>query len=192
MVGRGYAIFDSGIGRCGIAWSNAGIVGVHLPEAREIDTRRRLFQLYPEAREQRPPLQAEIAIEGIVLLLRGRACDFSDVVLDMSGIPAFSQRVYEYTRTIPRGVTRTYAEVAAGMRRQGTEQSIAQAISRNPFMIVVPCHRVLEVGNYTDKISPYGGTISKRHLLSVEGTHPVSGKTLFDVLLPVAPPRPHN
>ena len=192
MVGRGYAIFDSGIGRCGIAWSNAGIVGVHLPEAREIDTRRRLFQLYPEAREQRPPLQAEIAIEGIVLLLRGRACDFSDVVLDMSGIPAFSQRVYEYTRTIPRGVTRTYTEVAAGMRRQGTEQSIAQAISRNPFMIVVPCHRVLEVGNYTDKISPYGGTISKRHLLSVEGSHPVSGKTLFDVLLPVAPPRPHN
>jgi methylated-DNA-[protein]-cysteine S-methyltransferase len=192
MVGRGYAIFDSGIGRCGIAWSNVGIVGVHLPEAREIDTRRRLFQLYPEAREQRPPLQAEIAIEGIVLLLRGRACDFSDVVLDMSGIPAFSQRVYEYTRTIPRGVTRTYTEVAAGMRRQGTEHSIAQAISRNPFMIVVPCHRVLEVGNFTDKISPYGGTISKRHLLSVEGTHPVSGKTLFDALLPVAPPRPHN
>jgi methylated-DNA-[protein]-cysteine S-methyltransferase len=192
MVGRGYAIFDSGIGRCGIAWSNVGIVGVHLPEAREIDTRRRLFQLYPEAREQRPPLQAEIAIEGIVLLLRGRACDFSDVVLDMSGIPAFSRRVYEYTRTIPRGVTRTYTEVAAGMRRQGTEHSIAQAISRNPFMIVVPCHRVLEVGNFTDKISPYGGTISKRHLLSVEGTHPVSGKTLFDALLPVAPPRPHN
>jgi methylated-DNA-[protein]-cysteine S-methyltransferase len=89
-------------------------------------------------------------------------------------------------------VTRTYTEVAAGMRRQGTEHSIAQAISRNPFMVVVPCHRVLEVGNYTDKISPYGGTISKRHLLSVEGTHPVSGKTLFDVLLPVAPPRPHN
>jgi methylated-DNA-[protein]-cysteine S-methyltransferase len=192
MAGRGYAIFDSGIGRCGIAWSNAGIVGVHLPEAREIETWRRLFQLYPEAREQRPPLHAEIAIEGIVALLRGQKCDFSDVVLDMSGIPAFSQRVYEYTRTIPRGATRTYAEVAAGMRRQGTEHSIAQAISRNPFMILVPCHRVLEVGNYADKISPHGGTISKRHLLSLEGTHPVSGKTLFDVLLPVAPPRPHN
>jgi methylated-DNA-[protein]-cysteine S-methyltransferase len=192
MVGRGYAIFDSGLGRCGIAWSNAGIVGVHLPEAREIETRRRLFQLYPEAREQRPPPHAEIAIAGIVSLLRGRESDFSDVVLDMSGIPVFSQRVYEYTRTIPRGQTRTYAEVAAGMRREGTEHSIAQAISKNPFMIIVPCHRVLEIGHYADKISPHGGTISKRHLLSVEGTHPVSGKTLFDALLPVAPPRPHN
>ena len=189
MVGRGYAILDSGVGRCGLVWSDAGIVAVDLPEAREIETRRRVLRLYPEAREQRPPRDCDIAIDGIVTLLRGYNSDLSNVTLDMSGIPAFSQRVYEYTRTIPRGVTRTYAEVAAGMRRQGTEQSIAQAISRNPFMIVVPCHRVLEVGNYTDKISPYGGTISKRHLLSVEGTHPVSGKTLFDVLLPVAPPR---
>jgi methylated-DNA-[protein]-cysteine S-methyltransferase len=192
MAGRGYAIFDSGVGRCGIVWSNAGIVAVHLPEAREIDTRRRLFQLYPEAREQRPPQQAEIAIEAIATSLRGRESEFSDVVLDMTGIPAFSQRVYEFTRTIPRGETRTYAEVATQMRREGTAHSVAQAIAKNPFMVVVPCHRVLAAGHYADQISPHGGTISKRHLLSLEGTHPVSGKTLFDVLLPVAPPRPHN
>jgi len=192
MAGRGYAIFDSGIGRCGIVWSNAGIVSVQLPEAREIDTRRRLFQLYPEAREQRPPLHVEIAIEGIATLLRGRESDLSDVVLDMTGIPAFNQRVYEFTRTIPRGSTRTYAEAATGMRREGTQHSISLAIAKNPFMIIVPSHRVLEVGRYADKISPYGGTISKRHLLSLEGTHPVAGKTLFDVLLPVAPPRTHN
>lgn len=192
MAGRGYAIFDSGLGRCGMIWSNAGIVGVHLPEKREIDTRRRLFQLYPDAREQRPPEHAEAAIEAIVKLLRGRESDLSDLVLDMSGIPAFTQRVYEFTRTIRRGETRTYAEVAMQMRRQGTEHSIALAIAKNSFMIVVPCHRVLQVGHYADKISPYGGSISKRYLLSIEGTHPVVGKTLFDVLLPVAPPRPHN
>ena len=56
-------------------------------------------------------------------------------------------------------------------------------------MIIVPCHRVLEAGHYADKISPHGGTISKRHLLSIEGTRPIASKTLFDVLLPVAPPR---
>ena len=50
MTGRGYTIFDTGLGRCGIAWGDLGIIGVQLPEAREIDTRRRLFQLYPEAR----------------------------------------------------------------------------------------------------------------------------------------------
>jgi methylated-DNA-[protein]-cysteine S-methyltransferase len=189
MAGRGYTIFDTMIGRCGIAWGDSGVIGVQLPEAREIETRRRLFRLYPEARELRPPLNVELAIEGIVALLRGKLAELSEVVLDMTGIPAFNARVYQFTRTIPRGETRTYGEVASSLRATGAVHSVAQAISRNPFMIVVPCHRVLEAGGYADKISPNGGTISKRRLLSIEGAKITFSKTLFDVLLPVAPPR---
>ena len=192
MTGRGYSIFDTGIGRCGIAWGDLGVMGVQLPEAREIDTRRRLFQLYPDAREQRPPENVELAIDGIVALLRGGESDLAEVTLDMTGIPAFNQRVYAFARSIPRGETRTYGEVASALRASGAVYSVAQAIARNPFMIIVPCHRVLEAGNYTDKISPNGGAISKRRLLSIEGAHPTASKTLFDVLLPVAPPRAHN
>jgi methylated-DNA-[protein]-cysteine S-methyltransferase len=138
MAGRGYSIFDTGIGRCGIAWGPLGIVGVQLPEAREIETRRRLFLLYPDAREQRPPENVEIAIEGIVALLRGEAADLSDVTLDMTDIPGFNQRVYAVTRTIPRGETCTYNEIASGLRASGAVYSVAQAIGRNPFMIIVP------------------------------------------------------
>ena len=189
MAGRGYTIFDTMIGRCGIAWGDSGVIGVQLPEAREIETRRRLFRLYPEARELRPPLNVEMAIEGIVALLRGEPADLSEVILDMTGIPAFNARVYAFTRTIPRGETRSYGEVATNLRASGAVHSVAQAISRNPFMIIVPCHRVLEAGGYADKISPHGGTISKRRLLSIEGANASASKTLFDVLLPVAPPR---
>jgi methylated-DNA-[protein]-cysteine S-methyltransferase len=192
MSERGFAIFDTGIGRCGIAWGYLGILGVQLPEAREIDTRRRLFQLYPDAREARPPLNTEIAIEGIVALLRGEPADLADVTLDMTGIHAFNQRIYEFTRRIPRGETRTYDEVAASLRLTSAVHSVAQAIARNPFVIIVPCHRVLEAGGYADKISPHGGVISKRRLLSIEGTGSPSSKTLFDVLLPVARPRPQT
>ena len=152
MSGRGYSIFDTSIGRCGIAWGHAGILGVQLPEAREIETRKRLFQLYPDA-----------------------------------------QRVYALTRAIPRGETLTYGEVAAQLRATGAVHSVAQALARNPFVIIVPCHRVLEAGGYADKISPHGGVISKRRLLSIEGAcGTTAGKTLFDVLLPVAPPRPQG
>jgi methylated-DNA-[protein]-cysteine S-methyltransferase len=193
MSGRGYCIFDTGIGRCGIAWSHAGILGVQLPEAREIETRRRLFQLYPEAREQRPPLNTELAIEGIAALLRGEPADFPDVTLDMSAIQAFNQRVYAFTRTIPRGETLTYGEVAVQLKLSGAVHSVAQALARNPFVVIVPCHRVLEAGGYADKISPHGGAISKRRLLSIEGARgATASKTLFDVLLPVAPPRPQG
>jgi methylated-DNA-[protein]-cysteine S-methyltransferase len=192
MAGRGYTIFDTAIGRCGIAWGDLGIIGVQLPEVREIDTRKRLFHLYPEARELRPPVNVEAAIEGIAMLLRGGVSDLSDVTLDMTGIPAFNQRVYAFARSIPCGESRTYADVASALRASGAIHSVAQAIARNPFMIIVPCHRVLEAGHYADKISPNGGVISKRRLLSIEGTHPTTSRTLFDVLLPVAPPRAHN
>ena len=192
MMGRGYTIFDTAIGRCGIAWGDCGIVGVQLPEAREIETRRRLFRLYPDARELAPPLNVETAIDGIAALLRGEAADLSDVRLDMDGIQAFNARVYALTRTIPRGETRTYGEIAASLRASGALHSVAQAIARNPFVIIVPCHRVLEAGGYADRMSPNGGSISRRRLLSIEGAGSPSSKTLFDVLLPVAPPRPQT
>jgi methylated-DNA-[protein]-cysteine S-methyltransferase len=192
MTGRGFTVFGTAIGQCGIAWSDSGIVGVQLPEAREIETRRRLFQLYPEAREFRPPLNVEFAIEGIVALLRGEPSDLSRITLDITGIPPFNARVYAFTRTIPSGETRTYGEVAAALRASGAVHSVAQAISRNPFMLIVPCHRVLEAGSYADRISPNGGSISKRRLLSIEGAGSLGSKTLFDVLLPVAPPRPQG
>ena len=192
MVGRGYTIFDTAIGRCGIVWSNAGILGVQLPETREIDTRRRLLRLYDEAREQRPSLDTEIAIDAIAAMLRGQHVDFTDIALDMQDIPPFSRRVYEFTRTIPRGVTRTYNDVAASLRISGAGHSVAQVMAKNPFMIIVPCHRVLEAGHYADRMSAFGGSISKRRLLSIEGTAPMIGKTLFDVLLPVAAPGPHS
>src|SRR6185437_13348120 len=106
--------------------------------ARELETRRRLFRLYPEAREMSPPPMIAAAIEGVATALRGRDADFSEVALDMEGVSLFSQRVYEFARTIPRGETRTYDEVAIAMRRIGAEFSIAQAIGKNPFMIIVP------------------------------------------------------
>ena len=193
MAGRGYCVFDTMIGRCGIAWGDLGVLGVQLPEAREIETRGRMLRQYPEARELRPPLAVEIAIEGIAASLRGDPADLSDITLDMAGIHAFNARVYQATRAIPRGETRTYGEIAASLRASGAVHSVAQAISRNPFMIIVPCHRVLEAGSYADRISPNGGAISKRRLLSIEGARgTISSKTLFDVLLPVAPPRPQG
>ena len=127
----------------------------------------------------RPPAEIQSAIDGIAALLRGKAAD-------MTGIPPFNARVYEFTRTIPRGETMTYGAVASRLRASGASHSVAQAISRNPFIIIVPCHRVLEAGGYANRISANGGSISKRRLLSIEGAGDPSTKTLFDVLLSVS------
>ncbi len=192
MAGRGYTIFDTALGRCGIAWGPLGVIGVQLPEAREIETRGRMLRQYPDARECRPPANVDIAIDGIAALLRGTPVDLSDVTLDMTGIHAFNQRVYERTRAIPFGETRSYGEVAAHLGAPSAANSVARAIGQNPFVIIVPCHRVLAGGGYAERISPNSGVISRRRLLSIEGAANPSSKTLFDVLLPVAPSRPQH
>jgi methylated-DNA-[protein]-cysteine S-methyltransferase len=187
MAGREYSIFDTSVGRCGIAWGRAGIVGVRLPEVREIETRRRLLLQFPEARETKPPDDADLAIEGIVALLRGEACDLADIALDMTGVPPFHRRVYETVRLIPHGQTRTYAELAARLGTSGAVHAVGQAINRNPFAILVPCHRTLVTAGHSSGFAGNGGIVTRSRLLGIEGALEDRRPNLFDALLSVPP-----
>jgi len=188
-MGRGYTVFDTALGRCGVAWSDAGVVGVQLPEAREIETLRRLFRQFPDARELRPSPNIEAAIDAIVATLRGQDVDLNEIDLDMSDVAPFNQRVYDYLRQIPRGETRIHDQIAAHLHVAGAVHSVANALAKNPCPLIVPCHRVQDAGNGLDKASPNRGIISKRRLLALEGVVPQTGLTLFDALLVVDRPR---
>lgn len=187
MAGAAYTIFDTMLGRCGIAWDGDGVLAVQLAESREIDTRRRLLRLCPDARENRPAAWVEPVIDGISATLSGQSWDFSEVALDLGGIPAFDCRVYDAVRAIPRGETATFADIAKQLRSSGAIHAVGQAIRRNPFPLIVPCHRVLAAAGDTSGICANGGAITRRRLLSLEGALATSGPTLFDVLLPFAP-----
>lgn len=189
MAGRAYSIFDTSVGRCGIAWGRGGIVGVRLPEAREIETRRRLLLQFPEAREITPPAEIEQAIEGIVTLLAGTPFDLCDIALDMAGVAPFQRRVYETVRLIPYGQTRTYAELAARLGASGAVHAVGQAINRNPFAILVPCHRTLVTANHTSGFAGNAGIVTRSRLLCIEGALDDRRPNLFDALLTAAPPR---
>jgi methylated-DNA-[protein]-cysteine S-methyltransferase len=190
MVGVAYTVFDTAVGRCAIAWGQDGVLGVQLADVREIETRRRLLRQFPEARELRPSADIQLVIDGICTLLRGQFADLSDIPLDMSDLPPFDCRVYEMVRRIPRGETRTRAEIATQVGSPGIVHSLAQALARNPFALVVPCHRVLESAGRIDGIPTNGGAMTRARLLSLEGALPSRGSTLFDALLSVAPRHP--
>ena len=78
MAGEGFALFDTTIGRCGIAWSGAGIVGVQLPEASELATRARVLRRFPEAHEAPLPADVQRAVDGIAALLSGETRERSE------------------------------------------------------------------------------------------------------------------
>lgn len=187
MAGVAYTMFDTPVGRCGIAYGAGGVLVVQLAESREIDTRRRLLRQCPEARERSPAAEIAGIIEGLAAALAGRPWDFSDVPLDFDGIPAFDCRVYDVIRAIPRGETATFADIAKRVKSSGAVHAVGSAVRRNPFALIVPCHRVLAAAGETGGVCANGGSVTRRRLLSMEGALATSGPTLFDVLLPSAP-----
>lgn len=168
MAVLGFTLFDTAIGRCGIAWGDRGVVGVQLPEVDEAKTRARLRRWFPEAREASPPPGVRGALDGIVALLQGEASDLSAVVLDMDRVLPFNRRVYEAARTIPPGETLSYGDLAARVGDRGAARDVGKALGQNPFAIIVPCHRVLAAGGAIGGFSAPGGIATKHRLLAIE------------------------
>lgn len=164
-----WALFDTPLGRCGMAWSARGVLAVQLPEASDQATRARLLRPRPEATQAAPPPHIEAAISAIVALMNGDRSDLSFIPLDPAGISAFDQRVYDVAQTIPPGQTLTYGDIARKLGDITLSRAVGQSLGRNPYVVVVPCHRVLAAGRKIGGFSASGGTKTKLDLLSLEG-----------------------
>ena len=171
MGARGYTLFDTPIGRCGIAWGLDGVLAVQLPGARDEDTRARLQERAAGAQPAEPPADVTQAIDAITALLNGDASDLAAIALDMDGVPPFHRRVYEVARRIAPGETLTYGEVAARLGAPGSARAVGQAMGRNPFAPIVPCHRVLAAGGRVGGFSANGGVATKLRMLTIEAAH---------------------
>lgn len=173
-----FCLFDTTIGRCAIAWTIRGVVGVLLPEREDGAMRARLLRRHRDARESAPPKDVERAIASMVALIAGEPRDLSDVVLDFAGVPEFNRRVYALARTIKPGMTLTYGAIAARLGEPDA-RGVGEALGHNPCPIIVPCHRVVAAGGKTGGFSAPGGAATKRRLLAIEGATD-DPPTLFD------------
>ena len=168
MPASGFALFDTAIGRCAMAWGERGICGVQLPEGSPSATRRRMSLRFPGFVESAPPATVQRAVDRVITLLRGEATDLTQIALDMERIAPFQRRVYELARTIPSGKTLSYGEVAARIGAPGAARAVGTALAKNPFAIVVPCHRVLAAGGKPGGFTANGGVETKLRMLQIE------------------------
>ncbi len=176
-----YTLFETAIGLCGLAWNERGIIGFQLPEDDTSKIRSRIAKRFPGIAEAPPPLDIQGIIADVAALLRGEARDLSTVPLDMEGVPDFDRRVYEIARGIPPGRVLTYGEVASRLGVNNA-RAIGQALGRNPFAIIVPCHRVVAAGGKLGGFSANGGSTTKRRLLAIEDARRDETPTLFDMI----------
>jgi methylated-DNA-[protein]-cysteine S-methyltransferase len=168
-----YALFDTALGACAIAWNEVGVVAVRLPDATAKLTERALLADLGEATPSEPTEVVAEVISRMVRHLAGEPQRFDDVQLDERAVPPFFAKVYGATRAIPSGATQSYGQLAWGLGSKGASRAVGQALARNPFPVVVPCHRVLAQGGAPGGFSGAGGLVTKAKLLELEGAAPL-------------------
>jgi methylated-DNA-[protein]-cysteine S-methyltransferase len=179
MSDSGFALFETPIGACGIAWRPSGLVGMQLPEASDAAALRRLERRFPDLSAATPPPWALQAIAAVRALLSGESADLGFVPLDFSGLGAFEASVLRAARDIPLGRTTTYGALARQLGEPQAAQAVGRALGRNPWPIVVPCHRVTATDGRTGGFSAPGGVTTKLRLLEIEGALAVDRLPLF-------------
>lgn len=106
------------------------------------------------------------ALEQLTAYFKGERQAF-DLPLDISLGTNFQQRVWQELQKIPHGETISYATLAQRVGNPKGYRAVANANGRNPFSIIIPCHRVIasdgKLGGYT------GGLDKKEYLLALEG-----------------------
>ncbi len=165
----GFALFDTAIGLCGVAWNARGLTGVMLPLTEGGDPRSRLARRHPGAVEAEPPPAVAAAIEGMQALLRGEKRDLLEVKLDDGEVAPLAAQVYAISRAIPPGQTLTYGDIARRLGDVSLSRAVGQALGANPWPIVVPCHRILAAGGGKGGFSAPGGADTKLRMLEIEG-----------------------
>lgn len=189
-------LFDTALGRCGLAWSGRGIRALQLPESSTAVTVDRLWSSAGGAAGQGPtaaslaatslpslpslPPGIRLAIEEVRGLLEGQAFDLRGLELDPGHVTPFEWRVYEAAREIPIGHTVTYGELARQVDAPGAARAVGRALGRNPYVLIVPCHRILAAGGRPGGFSSHGGLVTKMRLLAIEASLRSRGPTLFD------------
>ena len=80
----------------------------------------------------------------------------------------FQLRVWNYLKKIPKGKIKTYKEIAVAIKKPKSSRAVANACSKNPFPITIPCHRVIRSDGKLGGYSARGGASLKKKLLKSE------------------------
>ncbi len=159
-----YCLFETALGWMAVVWSPIGLRRVILPQDSKEMVLDQLNGSGCSVKELSHPQHLEL-VEEIKDYLCGREVEFH-CRLDFSRVSWFQEKVYGMVKSIPRGQVRSYSWVARALGLPSSARAIGQALARNPFPIVVPCHRVISsdgsLGGYS------GGIWLKRRLLELE------------------------
>lgn len=154
-------IYQSPLGPMSLVTSDKGLRGTWFEEQK----------YFERGLDEKPVLGSHPILNSTRLLLdayfSGEQVDFSDLSLEPVGTD-FQEKVWALLKEIPHGQTTSYGQLARQLGL-GSGQAVGGAIGRNPYSIIVPCHRVL---NQKGQLTGYAGGLDKKiWLLQHENPH---------------------
>jgi methylated-DNA-[protein]-cysteine S-methyltransferase len=162
----GVAAVNTAMGWLGIAWSERGLAEVTLPQPTMAAALGKLLSGGDPTLPPQPGLDVIALADKLYRYFCGEAVEFDEPIDPAIGTP-FQKRVWTICRAIPRGDTRTYGQLAHEAGSPRAARAVGQAMARNPWPPIVPCHRVLGSDQH---LTGYGGGLEmKRQLLVMEG-----------------------
>lgn len=91
-----------------------------------------------------------------------------NIIKQMKNYPLFYQKVWIECAKIPYGQTRTYKWLAQKIGSPRAARAVGQALKKNPFAPIIPCHRVIKADGTIGGYSAKGGILKKKELLRKE------------------------
>ena len=166
-----YTLFETELGWMGVAGSTAGLRRIVLPLPSPEAVRQLTLEGFPEAMGD-ASFFGDLP-ERLRRYFKGELVSFDDE-LDLAPATPFRRAVWEATRSIPYGETRSYSWVAHNIGKPRALRAVGQALAHNPVPIVVPCHRVV---NKNGNLGGFGGGLDmKKRLLEIEALHSKSNQ----------------
>ena len=163
-----YAVFWTSLGWMGVGRRTWSVARVILPRAHQ-------FLVTEQLRRSLLPLDTALIDVGqdvfgtlperLVRQMEGEPMTFDDDP-DTSDWTPFRTRVWEATRAIPYGETRSYSWIANYIGQPNAPRAVGQALHNNPVPMIVPCHRV--VGANGALVGFGSGCDLKARLLALE------------------------
>ena len=176
-----YRIVQSQFGEVGIVWKmknkDAMITRVFLPESGK-KIKYVIKKVYPDAVFGSVPIINKI-YKKLENFLKGKPIEFSLNNIDLKQLYNFQKKVLLVERQIPYGWVSTYGRLAKKIGVPRASRAVGQALARNPFPIIIPCHRTIRSDGSLGGFQ--GGLKLKRKLLEIEGIQfNRKGKVIID------------
>jgi methylated-DNA-[protein]-cysteine S-methyltransferase len=160
-----YHLIPSFIGEVGLVRKEGGSLQRVLLPRRGVSLRESIEESFPGAVPDAE--DGDAVCMQVKAFLAGAKVQFSLDVLDFAGVGGFARRVLTADHAIPRGRVMTYGGLAERLGVPGGGRAVGNVMARNPFPLVIPCHRV--VGS-DGRLNGFGGGLPmKRALLAMEG-----------------------